>query len=341
MGSDLSLQDLGWDEDFAVQGGLGRPLRITAVHRARMQALGPEGAVELIPHSSLSTGDIAVGDWVLAEGVVALTVLDRRSLVSRKAAGTGMARQLIAANLDVVFVVSSCNADFNPGRMERFLVLATQAGVLPVVVLTKADTCAEPEAFRTQAQALARDLAVVVLDAKRGDVGGALAPWIGLGRTVALLGSSGVGKTTIANALTGGAAAVQEIRDDDAKGRHTTTGRYLVAMKDGGWLIDTPGMREIQLTDAEEGIAVLFGDLSELATNCKFSNCRHATEPGCAVRAAVAGGVVPADRVQRWQKLLEEEQANSVKLARSVKLEKARNAPGKIERTRRAPGKKR
>ncbi|MCW1918976.1 ribosome small subunit-dependent GTPase A [Rhodobacter sp. KR11] len=329
MGSDLSLQDLGWDEDFAVQGGLGRPLRITAVHRARMQALGPEGAVELIPHSSLSTGDIAVGDWVLAEGVVALTVLDRRSLVSRKAAGTGMARQLIAANLDVVFVVSSCNADFNPGRMERFLVLATQAGVLPVVVLTKADTCAEPEAFRTQAQALARDLAVVVLDAKRGDVGGALAPWIGLGRTVALLGSSGVGKTTIANALTGGAAAVQEIRDDDAKGRHTTTGRYLVAMKDGGWLIDTPGMREIQLTDAEEGIAVLFGDLSELATNCKFSNCRHATEPGCAVRAAVAGGEVSADRVMRWQKLLEEEQANSVKLARSTKIERARRAPGK------------
>ena len=122
---------------------------------------------------------------------------------------------------------------------------------------------------------------------------------------------------------------MQEIRDDDAKGRHTTTGRYLVAMKDGGWLIDTPGMREIQLTDAEEGIAVLFGDLSELATNCKFSNCRHATEPGCAVRAAVAGGEVSADRVSRWQKLLEEEQANSVKLARSTKIEKARRAPGK------------
>ena len=169
-------------------------------------------------------------------------------------------------------------------------------------------------------------LAVVVLDAKRGDVSGALAPWTGPGRTVALLGSSGVGKTTIANALTGGAAAVQDIRDDDAKGRHTTTGRYLVAMSGGGWLIDTPGMREIQLTDAEEGILALFDDLAELATGCKFSNCRHGGEPGCAVKAGVAAGAVAAERVARWQKLLEEERANSEKLARS------RKAPGKGRR---------
>lgn len=323
------LTELGWGEDFAAQSGEGRPLRITAVHRARMQALGPEGAVELIPHSSLSTGDIAVGDWVLADGPVALRVLDRRSLVQRKAAGTGMARQVIAANLDALFVVSSCNADFNPGRMERFLVLAAQAGVTPVVILTKADQCADPEVFRRQAFALARDLAVVILDAKRGDVVAALDPWCGVGRTVALLGSSGVGKTTIANALTGGAAPVQDIRDDDAKGRHTTTGRYLVAMKHGGWLIDTPGMREIQLTDAEGGISALFDDLSELATACKFTNCRHASEPGCAVRAAVESGAVAPERVVRWQKLLEEEQANSLKFARSAKLERSRRAPGK------------
>lgn len=322
----LTLQDLGWAEDLAGQGGAGRPLRVTSVHRARLMALGPEGGVELIPHSSLSTGDIAVGDWVRAEGPVALQVLERRSLVQRKAAGTGLARQLIAANLDCLFVVSSCNADFNPGRMERFLVLAAQAGVSPVVVLTKADQSDDPEGFRARAQALARDLAVVVLDAKRGDVRAALAPWCGAGRTVALLGSSGVGKTTLANALTGGAEAVQEIREDDARGRHTTTGRYLVAMADGGWLIDTPGMREIQLTDAEEGIHLLFDDLSELATACKFSNCRHVSEPGCAVRPAVASGAVAAERVARWQKLLAEELANSEKLARS------RKAPGKGRR---------
>lgn len=320
------LIELGWGDDFAAQAGPGRPLRITAVHRARMQALGPEGAVELIPHSSLSTGDVAVGDWVLAEGPVALQVLDRRSLVQRKAAGTGLARQLIAANLDALFVVSSCNADFNPGRMERFLVLAAQAGVHPVVVLTKADTCDDPEAFRRQARALAREIDVVVMDAKRQDVGQALAPWIGLGRTVALVGSSGVGKTTIANALTGGQAAVQDIRDDDAKGRHTTTGRYLVAMTGGGWLIDTPGMREIQLTDAAIGIDILFEDLAEMATDCKFTNCRHATEPGCAVRRAVEAGELAPERVARWQKLLEEADANALKLARS------RKAPGKGRR---------
>ncbi|NBZ86702.1 ribosome small subunit-dependent GTPase A [Stagnihabitans tardus] len=322
----FDLNALGWGEDFAAQGGAGRPLRVTSVHRARLMGLGPEGAVELIPHSSLSTGDIAVGDWVMAEGMVALQVLDRRSLVQRKAAGTGLARQLIAANLDVLFVVSSCNADFNPGRMERFLVLAAQAGVTPVVVLTKADQCDDPEVFRRQALALARQIAVVVLDAKRGDVGSALAPWCGPGRTVALLGSSGVGKTTIANALTGGQAAVQDIRDDDAKGRHTTTGRYLVAMRGGGWLIDTPGMREIQLTDAAEGIDILFEDLAELATECKFTNCRHASEPGCAVQAAVRAGEILPERVSRWQKLVAEAEENAVKLSRS------RKAPGKGRR---------
>ena len=322
----FDLNALGWGEDFAAQGGTGTPLRVTSVHRARLMALGPEGAVELIPHSSLSTGDIAVGDWVLTEGMVALRVLDRRSLVQRKAAGTGLARQLIAANLDVLFVVSSCNADFNPGRMERFLVLAAQAGVAPVVVLTKADQCEDPEVFRRQALALARHIDVVILDAKRGDVVSALVPWCGAGRTVALLGSSGVGKTTIANALTGGQAAVQDIRDGDAKGRHTTTGRYLVAMTGGGWLIDTPGMREIQLTDAVLGIDILFEDLAELATECKFTNCRHASEPGCAVRRAVEAGEVMPERVTRWQKLVTEAEENAVKLSRS------RKAPGKGRR---------
>jgi ribosome biogenesis GTPase len=312
----MRLEDLGWGPDFQAEGA-GRPLRVTSVHRARLKALGPEGAVELIPHSSLSTADIAVGDWILAEGPVALQVLPRRSLLQRKAAGTGIARQLIAANLDCLFVVSSCNADFNAGRIERFLVLATQAGVAPVLLLTKADTCPDPESFRAEALALAREIPVLLMDAKRDDVAALLAPWAGPGQTVALLGSSGVGKTTIANALTGGAAATQDIRGDDAKGRHTTTGRYLVALPTGGWLIDTPGMREIQLTEAEEGIALLFDDLAEWATECKFSNCRHDREPACAIRAAVAEGKVTAERVARWQKLLAEAEANAEKLARA------------------------
>jgi ribosome biogenesis GTPase len=149
------------------------------------------------------------------------------------------------------------------------------------------------------------------LDAKRGDVRAHLAPWCGPGQTVALLGSSGVGKTTIANALTGGAAAVQEVRDDDAKGRHTTTGRYLVAMTDGGWLIDTPGMREVQLSDAYDGIGLFFDDLTALSLTCKFRNCRHAGEPGCAVQGAIASGNLDPARLVRWQKLLAEDDTNT------------------------------
>lgn len=294
------------------------PARVTAVHRARIEALGEMGAVDLIPASTLSTSTVAVGDWVVVQGGVALRVLDRHSLVARKAAGSSVARQVIAANLDALFIVSSCNADFNAGRMERFLVLAASAGVEPVVVLTKADTAENPESFVAQAKALKSGLAVVLMDAKRGDVRGQLAPWCGAGQTVALLGSSGVGKTTIANALTGGAAAVQEVRDDDAKGRHTTTGRYLVAMTDGGWLIDTPGMREVQLSDAYDGIGLFFDDLTALSLTCKFRNCRHAGEPGCAVQGAIAAGDLDPARLVRWQKLLAEDGTNTATMETSA-----------------------
>lgn len=329
------LAALGWADDFAAQRTAEEiettsPLRVTAVHRARIEALGPLGAVELIPASTLSTTNVAVGDWLLARDGVALRVLDRRSLVARKAAGSSVARQVIAANLDTLLIVSSCNADFNPARMERFLVLAASAGVEPVVILTKADTCPDPEVFLAQARALKRGLVVLALDAKRSDVRAALAEWCKAGQTVALLGSSGVGKTTIANALTGGQAPVRDIRDDDAKGRHTTTGRYLVAMATGGWLIDTPGMREVQLSDASDGIGLFFDDLTELALRCKFRNCKHAGEPGCAVQAAIASGEVEAVRLQRWQKLLSEDQTNSDTLQISLsRAASGRKLPGK------------
>ena len=314
------LATLGWGPHFSAQvtDPDTTPQRVTAVHRARIEALGEGGAVDLIPSSTLSTATVAVGDWVEARNGVALRVLDRRSLVARKAAGSGVARQVIAANLDALFIVSSCNADFNAGRMERFLVLAASAGVEPVVVLTKADTAVDPQAFVTQARALKSGLAVVLMDAKRGDVRALLAPWCGPGQTVALLGSSGVGKTTIANALTGGAAAVQEVRDDDAKGRHTTTGRYLVAMTGGGWLIDTPGMREVQLSDAYDGIGLFFDDLTALSLTCKFRNCRHAGEPGCAVQGAIAAGDLDPARLVRWQKLLAEDGTNTATMETSA-----------------------
>ena len=309
------LAALGWTAEFQRQVeideiGVVTPARVAAVHRSRVAALAADGPLDLIPASGDSTGDYAVGDWVLARGGIVLRVLARRTLLARKAAGTGVARQLIAANLDTVLIVSSCNADFNVGRLERYLVLAASAGIEPVVLLTKADM-ADPQGFVEQAQAMQHGLAVVALNAKAQGVAVALAEWCRRGQTVALLGSSGVGKTTLANALTGGAAEVQDIRDDDAKGRHTTTGRYLVEMSGGGWLIDTPGVRELQLTDASDGIGALFDDIAVLAGDCRFSDCRHGFEPGCAVQAAIAAGTLDAGRLARWQKLKREDRFNS------------------------------
>ena len=328
------LADLGWTADFMRQLeldeiGTTEPGRVTGVHRNRLETLTAEGARDLIPASDLNTGDVAVGDWVLARGMVALRVLDRRTELQRKAAGTGMARQLIAANVDTALIVSSCNADFNVGRLERYLVLCASSGIEPVLILTKADTASDPDDFVAKGRALQRGLAVVALNAKAGQVREELAEWCRKGRTVVLLGSSGVGKTTLSNALTGGNAAVQDIREGDAKGRHTTTARSLVAMAEGGWLIDTPGVRELQLTDVSDGIDALFDDLTALALTCRFTNCAHEVEPGCAVQAAIAAGDLEPDRLSRWQKLLREDRFNSESIHQAH--QRARNF-GKMHR---------
>jgi ribosome biogenesis GTPase len=323
---------LGWGADFMAQLDLTEldstePARVTGVHRNRLDVLTASGATELIPASDMNTGDVAVGDWVLSRAHVALRVLTRRTLLQRKAAGTTVARQLIAANVDTALITSSCNADFNVGRLERYLVLCASAGIEALLVLTKADTCPDPERYIAEGRAMQRGLAVVALDAHAGTVRADLAEWCRKGRTVVLLGSSGVGKTTLSNALTGGNAAVQGIREDDAKGRHTTTARYLVAMAEGGWLIDTPGVRELQLTDVSDGIDALFDDLTELALTCRFKNCKHEGEPGCAVQAAIAAGQIDEARLQRWQKLLREDRFNSESIhqahARARKFGKA------------------
>ncbi len=328
------LADLGWTADFMRQLeldeiGTTEPGRVTGVHRNRLETLTVEGARDLIPASDMNTGDVAVGDWVLARGDVALRVLDRRTELQRKAAGTGMARQLIAANVDTALIVSSCNADFNVGRLERYLVLCASSGIEPVLILTKADTATDPDDFVARGRALQRGLAVVALNAKAGQVRHELAEWCRKGRTVVLLGSSGVGKTTLSNALTGGNAAVQDIREGDAKGRHTTTARSLVAMAEGGWLIDTPGVRELQLTDVSDGIDALFDDLTALALTCRFTNCAHEVEPGCAVQAAIAAGDLEPDRLSRWQKLLREDRFNSESIHQAH--QRARNF-GKMHR---------
>jgi len=324
----FTLADLGWAPDFLRQLDLDElaafvPCRVAAVHRARVEALTPQGALSLIPPAGLSTGEIAVGDWALADGARLVRLLDRRTCLSRRAAGTGAARQLIAANVDTLFIVTSCNADFNPARLERYLALARSAGVEPVILLTKADLCDDPDLWRARAEAVDRRVAVCVLDARMPNLAGMLSDWCRPGQTVALAGSSGVGKTTLANVLTGADEATAAIREDDAKGRHTTTGRHLRPMTAGGWLIDTPGMRELRLSDAGEGIAAVFDDIDALAGACRFSDCAHGTEPGCAVQAVVAEGRLKADRLARWRKLRREDRHNSETLAEAHARDRA------------------
>ncbi|SOC08050.1 ribosome small subunit-dependent GTPase A [Rhodobacter maris] len=326
MTDTLTLAALGWAADFMRQLSLEElatltPCRIAAVHRNRLDVRTPGGAQSLLPPAQGTTAALAVGDWGLSDGTRLIRPLERRSLLARRAAGTGAARQLIAANVDTLFITTSCNADFNPARLERYLALARSAGVRPVFVLTKADLSAEPEAWSARAAAIDPRVACCQIDARAP--GAALADWCGSGQTVALLGSSGVGKTTLANALTGGAAATAGIRENDAKGRHTTTARHLLAMPAGGWLIDTPGMRELRLSDAGEGVAATFDDITALAATCRFADCRHAHEPGCAVQAAIAEGQLAPERLTRWQKLDREDRYNSETLAEAHARDRA------------------
>ncbi|MDO9524789.1 MAG: ribosome small subunit-dependent GTPase A [Gemmobacter sp.] len=312
------LTSLGWSPFFEDQldpaeGGLV-PVRIAAVHRSRLMAETGTGQIRLGLQGN--TTDFAVGDWVLMdpETRMAIRRLDRKTLLRRRTESAHIP-QLIAANVDTLFIVTSCNDDFNPARLERYLALANESGADPVIVLTKTDLVADPEAWRSQAEALQRGLAVVLLNAKSPDATITLAPWCGTGRTVALVGSSGVGKSTLLNTLADKAPdeaqPTGDIRENDAKGRHTTTARSLHAIAGGGWVIDTPGMRTLHVSDVAAGLDVLFAEVTELAPNCKFRDCTHAHEPGCAVLAAVAAGTLSADRLDRWRKLHDENRANT------------------------------
>lgn len=310
----LTLADLGWSGFYNAQLdieeiGTATPARVSGVHRTRIATLSESGQVDLALDQGHSTGEIAVGDWVLCDPDAARMIrrLDRQSTLQRGSDYVHGDRQLIASNIDTLFITTSCNADFNVARLERYLALAHDADITPVIILTKADQVADPEDYLTQARALGRNLEVVALDALHGDVSTALGPWIGKGQTVALAGSSGVGKTTLANALTGGTAATQGIREDDARGRHTTTGRSLHRLPTGGWLIDTPGMRGLGVADVAVGIAATFPEISEVEGNCRFRNCKHEGEPGCAVQAGIAAGDIDPERLKRFQKLIRED----------------------------------
>ena len=316
--TDSTLADLGWSAPFSRQldpetDAEATPARIAEVMRDHVLALTTGGPVPLITPDS--TGLYVVGDWVLQDGIRVLRRLDRQTEIARRAAGPAAARQLIAANVDTLAIVTSCNADFNVARIERYLAMATQAGCLPLVILTKADQSDDPGSYGKTAARLSPLLTALTLDARLPEEAARLAPWCGPGQTLALVGSSGVGKTTLQNHLTGITALTQDIREDDAKGRHTTTARALRPTLAGGWLIDTPGMRELALSDASEGIHAVFSDVTDLIDQCRFSDCAHESEPGCAVQQAIAEGALDAGRLDRWRKLMREDQFNTESVA--------------------------
>lgn len=366
-----ALTNFGWNPFFQQQLSVEEwqdtiPARITEQHKSVLELVTDASHISIqitpaMPH-------LVVGDWVLLDqSHQFIRLLDRKTCFKRKSPGSNVAWQLISANVDTAFIVSSMNDDFNLSRIERYLALVKSVNVEPVLVLTKSDRVDDPDPWKSQAQRLDPLLPVVAINALDAHCQTLLADWIAPGKTCVLLGSSGVGKSTLTNSLLGydqrtatldgdvltssfppnecppnecppnecpQEGSLQKtfaIRENDQKGRHTTTRRSLISTENGAMLLDTPGMRELQIADCQDGIASTFEDIERLALNCNFSNCQHQQEPDCAVLAAVESGELDARRFKNYQKLLKEEQLNSSSLAE--KRAKDKNFGKFIKRT--------
>jgi ribosome biogenesis GTPase / thiamine phosphate phosphatase len=321
----LNLKDLGWDAFFAdafrpyEQDNL-IPARVAARHHGPCELLTELGRLGGVPAGRLADEELpAVGDWVAArplEGerkAVIETVLPRRSAFTRKEAWRRTVAQVVAANVDTVFLVTSFGGDLNARRIERYLTAAWDSGANPVIVANKIDLADEPDAELAELEAVALGVPVLALSATTGSGLEGLGPHLAPGRTIALLGSSGVGKSTLVNRLAGSELlATAEIRSD-GRGRHTTTHRELVPLPSGALLLDTPGMRELQLWADEGVLDSTFGEITELAAECRFSDCSHEHEPECAVQAAITGGSLPAERFASYRKLQRELRALEIR----------------------------
>ncbi|HXV01649.1 MAG TPA: ribosome small subunit-dependent GTPase A [Caulobacteraceae bacterium] len=312
------LETYGWSPElqqaFAPHAEDGLvPARVIAQHRGAYQLMTSAGETRAEISGRLARdadpgGYPAAGDWVAAEPpardgpAIIHAVMPRRTAFIRKVAGRGGEAQVVAANVDVAFLVASLNADLNPRRLERYLAAAWQSGAAPVILLTKADISPDPAAAAANLEAAGAP--VHILSSLTGEGLDAVRAYLKPGVTAVMVGSSGAGKSTLANVLLGAERmVVGAIREDDARGRHTTSHRELILLPGGGLLLDTPGMRELALVDAEEGVSATFEDIEALAAACRFSNCGHESEPGCAVRAALEAGELDEGRWRSWRKL--------------------------------------
>lgn len=306
----MDLSKYGFMSDMMPEGTQGIPARITAVHKeryalvceygetyGRLKTKEYFGGFEEFP----TTGDFVLIRYIASGDSQIIKTLPRKTFFSRRDPAPGGGEQAVAANFDYVFIMQSLNQDFNTKRLERYLTLAWQSGAMPVVILTKADLVDECSSYIRRVEGVAVGVAVHAVSSKTGAGFEALADYMMPGKTIVFLGSSGVGKSSLVNALAGkDIMTVNGIREADSKGRHTTTHRQLIMLENGAMIIDTPGMRELGMWDVSSGLNEAFADVEQYLGKCRFNDCKHRSEPGCAIKAAIANGELSRERWESY-----------------------------------------
>ena len=342
----MKLEDIGWDaffaeafEPYAADNLI--PARVSARHHGPCELFTERGPMGGLPAGKLSDDELpAVGDWVAVRPVdgerkaVIEAVLPRRTSFSRKEAFQRTVEQVVAANVDTVFIVTAFGFDLNPRRLERYLISAWDSGSTPVIVVNKSDVAADPEAELMEVEPVAMGVPLHPVSAVTGDGLDALDPYLEQGRTIALLGSSGVGKSTLVNRFAGREVLATADTSAGGRGRHTTSHRELVPLPSGAILLDTPGMRELQIWAGEDVLDTTFSEISELAAECKFSDCAHEREPGCAIRVALSDGKLSQERWDSYRKLQREVRALEIRKDARLRSE-ARRERARFARSRR------